>query len=108
MKVSLEKAFEPKVIGSDEAIAKAVVELLNVEKAFQLSVLDEDEIKEIAYLYYLAKVIDSRLLEDFILHYLMLKVSKDGLGRSQITLIAARAGEFEPVKIKGTKSLIPI
>jgi hypothetical protein len=94
-----------KVYGTEEALAKGILDLLKSDKSKILSDLDDEEILNLSLLYTWAEVIDCSALKKFCDNFLQLRISRFRLGRREIVGIASYSGEPERKKIKSIKDL---
>jgi hypothetical protein len=94
-----------KVYGTEEALAKGILELLKETKTKILSDLDDEEILNLSLLYTWADEINCKALKNFCDTFLQLRVSRFRLGRREIVGIASFAGEPDRKKVKSIKDL---
>jgi hypothetical protein len=94
-----------KVYGTEEALAKGILDLLKTGKTKILSDLDDEEILNLSLLYTWADLIKSDALKQFCDNFLQLRVSRFRLGRREIVSIASFTSEPERRKIKSIKDL---
>jgi hypothetical protein len=94
-----------KVYGTEEALAKGILNLLHTKDTKTFSDLDDEEILNLSLLYTWADLIKDNALKKFCDNFLELRVSRFRLGRREIVSIASFTGEPERRKIKGIKDL---
>jgi hypothetical protein len=95
-----------KVYGTEEALAKGILNLLHsTEGRKVLSDLDDEEILNLSLLYTWSDLIKDKALKQFCDNFLELRISRFRLGRREIVSIASFTGEPERRKIKGIKDL---
>jgi hypothetical protein len=94
-----------KVYGTEEALAKGILELLKSGKTKILSDLDDEEILNLSLLYTWAEEIKCNTLKKFCDNFLLLRVSRFRLGRREIVGIASYSGEPDRKKVKSIKDL---
>jgi len=94
-----------KVYGTEEALAKGILDLLKTGKPKILSDLDDEEILNLSLLYTLAEDIKCDTIKKFCDNFLLLRISRFRLGRREITSIASFTGEPERRRVKSIKDL---
>lgn len=96
---------ESSVFGTEEALAKILMELINPEgeKALTSSDVTPQEVFGLATLTSYAEVFKSKLIEKWIRNFLLLRISRNRLGRREFELITAGIRESADSKVKGKK-----
>lgn len=86
---------EPKVLGTEEAIARLIVELMKTEKGKVkvLSDLDDIEIGVLSLLSTIGENMKIRVIKDFCSNFCKYRVSRFRLGRKEMVDIASFTGE---------------
>jgi len=94
---------ESEVYGTEEALARISMELLKPEEEKLLTVTDVTpiEIFGIPTLMALGKMFNSKLTEEWIKKFLMLRISRLRAGRTEFTIILSGMREFAELKKKG-------
>lgn len=90
-------------LGSEEALAKTLLEFLNPRAIEYYTELNDEEIMMISALKTWAKETKLKILDDFATHFLRLRVSKHRQGRREIPLAIGLAGSGVPTS--GARSL---
>lgn len=83
-------------VGSEEALAKTLLEFLNPKAIEYYTELDDEEILMISALKTWAKETKLKILDEFATHFLKLRVSKHRQGRREIPLAIGLAGSGIP------------
>lgn len=94
---------ESEVYGTEEALARISMELLNPEKNKLLTVTDVTpiEIFGLPILMSLAKIYGSDIVMAWVRRFLLLRVSRLRAGRTEFTIILSGMREFAELKKKG-------
>jgi len=83
-------------LGSEEALAKTLLEFMNPKNIEFFSELDDEEILMISALKTWAKETKLKILNEFVTHFLKLRVSKHRQSRREIPLAIGLAGSGIP------------
>ena len=94
-----------KVYGTEEALAKGILDLLKSTNKKILSDLDDEEILNLSLLYSWAEQIKCNALTKFCDNFLQLRISRFRLGRREIVNIASFSGDPDRKKVKSIKDL---
>jgi hypothetical protein len=94
-----------KVYGTEEALAKGILELLKSGKTKILSDLDDEEILNLSALFTLSETVKCKTIENFCDNFLQLRVSRFRLGRREVVSIASYTQEPDRKKVKSIKDL---
>ena len=83
-----------RIIGSEEAIAKAIIEMMKVEKekVKTLSDLNDEEIGIMSLLETIGDTLNIKEIKKFVMNFCQYRVSRDRLGRREMGSIVAFAG----------------
>jgi len=93
------------VYGTEEALAKGILDLLKSEKTKILSDLDDEEILNLSLLYSWAEITKCDAIKKFCDNFLQLRVSRFRLGRREIVSVASYTGEPDRKKVRSIKDL---
>jgi len=94
-----------KVYGTEEALARGILDLLKTGKTKILSDLDDEEILNLSLLYTWADITGNDTLRKFCDNFLQLRVSRFRLGRREVVSIASFSSEPERKRMKSLKDL---
>lgn len=94
---------ESEVYGTEEALARISMELLKPEEEKLLTVTDVTPIETfgIPTMMSFAKLFGSKLSEEWIKKFLLLRISRLRSGRTEFTIILSGMREFAELKKKG-------
>ena len=96
---------QQEIVGTEEALARIMLELMNPEKDKLYTVSDAtpSEIFGIPTLLAYAKKFKSTLVEEWVKKFLLLRVSRFRLGRREFLLLSTGIKELAEEKRKGKK-----
>lgn len=104
--VKREEAPEPAVFGVEEAIARIALEQMKPEgkKLYTISDLVPEEIFALATLNRYAEIINSKIIENWIEDFLLMRISRWRMGRKEnlVTLTGIREIVEERKRVKAT------
>lgn len=91
------------VMGTEEALARIAMELLEPEKSklFTVSDITPEEVFGLATLLRIGKLFRSTLIQNWIRDFLLLRVSRLRLGRKEFLLLMTGIKEVEERKRRG-------
>jgi hypothetical protein len=96
---------ESEVFGTEEALAKMMMELLNPteQKLFTVTDITPDEVFSLSILLRYAKKFSSILIENWVRDFLKLRISRLRLGRREFLLLGTGIRELTEEKKKGKR-----
>lgn len=94
---------ESEVFGTEEALAKISMELLqpNEEKLLTVTDVTPTEIFGIPTMMELGKIFKSKISENWLREFLMLRISRLRAGRTEFVIVLSGMREFAELKKKG-------
>lgn len=99
------EAPESSIVGTEEALARIAMELLKPteEKLFTVTDVTAEEIFGLATLLRYAKIFKSKVIEDWIKEFLLLRISRFRLGRREFIMLSTGIKEASEEKRRGKK-----
>lgn len=94
-----------KIYGTEEAVAKSLLELIKSKKFKILSDLDDEEILNLSLLLTWGERIKCKAIVDFCENFLQLRISRYRLGRREIVNVASYAGSSDRKKARSIRDL---
>lgn len=96
------EAPTPEVFGPEEATAKILTEMLNPQgdKIYTVSDVTAEEIFGLTALKMYGKTFKSKIVDDWIKHFLLLRISRFRLGRREFVVMATGIREIAEEKRK--------
>jgi hypothetical protein len=103
MVIKREDSRESEVFGTEEALAKISMELLepSEKKLFTVSDITPTEIFGIPTILSFANIFESKIAETWIEDFLLLRVSRLRSGRTEFVIVLSGIREFAELKKKG-------